>query len=1054
MTDHKKILVIGSGPIIIGQAAEFDYSGSQCLQVLQEQNIESVILNSNPATIMTDEFLASKVYMEPMSVDVLKEIIIKEKPNALMCAFGGQTSLNLTKSIADSNFLKEHNVEILGSSLETIKLAEDRQLFRNHMIKNGFPVPNSEIVSSLNEGIKSAEKLGYPVVVRPAFTLGGSGGGIVHSEEELSEILVGGLELSPVSQCLIEQSILGFKEIEFEVIRDHSGSALTICGMENIDPVGVHTGDSIVVTPIQTLSDKDLQMLRSVSLNIAHCLNIIGGCNVQLAIDPQSSSYYVIEVNPRVSRSSALASKATGYPIAKIVALVCLGKKLNEILNPITGCTFASTEPVIDYVVIKIPRWPFDKFNKINRTLGTQMKATGEVMSLGRSFEEALQKGIRSLEIETDDLYLDEFDVCSKEELLAMITTPTDQRLWQIAAAFRKFATIDEVKDATAISTFFLNKIQKLVDTESEIKKSVWDKDSLLKWKQLGFSDKTIARLRNINIADVRKQLKEFLIQPVIKSVDTCSAEFVAKTPYYYQTFEEYDEYIPMHKKSILILGSGPIRIGQGIEFDYASVHALIAAKESGFNTIIVNNNPETCSTDFSYSDQLYFEPLHEDDIYYLLHRIKPFGVLVQFGGQTALNLASEIHSWGFNILGTSSLNISRVENRNLFDMGLETINVARPKGLTISNISNAKDQAHQIQYPVIVRPSFVLGGRQMSVCFDEEDLIEAISRVTIISEKFPLLIDKYIKGKEVEVDVLSDGNDIFIPGIMEHIESSGVHSGDSILVYPALNIKSEIKKEIVEISKKIAREFQLIGMFNIQFVINDGNLFLLEVNPRSSRTVPFISKMTSVNIAQLATRICLGQKISELNLRSAIIDEPTFFSVKVPVFSFEKISGWDPALEPEMKSTGEVLGKGNSLEEAIFKGMQAAGINIPLKGKILVLIDNIFIQECLETISEYCDLGFHIFTSKEISTHLKSYGSVRSESVSEYNEGGQDNIYNSLLAKKISLVINIFSKGKVSNANNYKIRRISLEKNIPCFTSIDTASALINVIKYIKQTT
>jgi carbamoyl-phosphate synthase large subunit len=1045
----EKVLVIGSGPIVIGQAAEFDYSGSQCLQVLKENNIKSIILNSNPATIMTDEHLAHKVYMEPMTVDVVQKIIIKEKPDAILSGFGGQTALNLTKSLAESGFLNQHNVTMLGSSLETIKLAEDRQLFRDHMVKCGFPVPKSEIVESLDEGKSFAEKLGYPVVVRPAFTLGGSGGGIAFTPDQLINILERGLMLSPVKQCLLEQSILGFKEIEFEVLRDEAGNAITVCGMENIDPVGIHTGDSLVVAPILTLTDRDVQMLRSAALNIAHALNIIGGCNVQLAISPNSNEYYVIEVNPRVSRSSALASKATGYPIAKIAASICLGKNLTEIINPITQKTFASHEPAVDYVILKIPRWPFDKFVNASRNLGTQMKATGEIMSIGRNFEEALLKGIRSLEIDNDDLIDEKFSNESSTQLLNLMRKATDERLWQIAAAFRKGVTIQEVETATGISTFFLHKISRLVFLEKEIANSEWNQENLHTWKKLGFGDHTLAKLKHISVDEVRSINKKFNLNPVIKTVDTCSAEFTAATPYFYQTWEQFDEFIPLKNKKIVILGSGPIRIGQGIEFDYASVHALLAAQGEKYQTIMINNNPETCSTDFTFSDQLYFEPLHESDVFYLLQKIQPDGVFVQFGGQTAINLANKIHNWGHKILGTSAENIKRVENRELFDQALENIQVIRPKGLTLSNAQKAAELMQHLKFPVIVRPSYVLGGRQMSVCYDMEDLQNAIAQITTINEDFPVLVDEYINGKEIEVDVLSDGIDIYIPGIMEHIERAGVHSGDSIAVFPTYKLLTKVKEEIIHITKQIAREFQLIGIFNMQFTFKKGALYLLEVNPRASRTVPFISKMINLPVAQVAAKLCLGKTIKSLGFTTDIAPEPKFYAVKVPVFSFEKIPDLDPVLEAEMKSTGEVLGRDKSFEKALYKGLLAQGVQIPQNGRLLVTISDRYKEESLPVIKEFYNLGFEIFATAGTAQFLFENGIRSVTKVHRISQDDKPNIKDLFLNKSLHLIINTLSKGKESNRDGFAIRRMATERNIPCFTSLDTAAAVAKILTY-----
>lgn len=1047
---YNKVLVIGSGPIIIGQAAEFDYSGSQCLQVLKEHKIYSIIVNSNPATIMTDESMADKVYMEPLTIEFLKKILIIERPDGIMGSFGGQTALNLCKNLAESGFLNTHHIDLLGSSLETIQLAEDRQLFRGVMQKCGFPVPKSSIVHQLEEGKQFAQELGYPVVIRPAFTLGGSGGGIAYNEAEMLQILAKGLHFSPVHQCLMEQSILGYKEIEFEVVRDHAGNAITVCSMENIDPVGIHTGDSIVVAPILTLTDKEFQMLRTASLNIAHHLNIIGGCNVQLAIDPKSSNYFVIEVNPRVSRSSALASKATGYPIAKVAAEICLGKNLSDIKNPITQKTFATHEPALDYIIVKIPRWPFDKFVSANRKLGTQMKATGEVMSIGRSFEEALLKAIRSLEIDRDDLFSTTWHTLTNPELLAQIGAATDERLWQIAEAFRRGLSLEEVYSASFIDLFFLTKIKNLVHAEKNMNAD-FSISNLAKWKKLGFTNSTIAFFSNKKSSEISNMLAQHHIKPVVKTVDTCAGEFVATTPYYYLTYEQEDEFVPTNEKSVVILGSGPIRIGQGIEFDYASVHALNACKAMGYQTIMINNNPETCSTDFSFSDRLYFEPLHIENVLQILAKEQPTGVLVQFGGQTAINLAKQIAQAGYKIFGTSADDIDRVENRQLFEAGLEKLSIKRPKGITVGSQLQWNEVRDKLQYPVIVRPSFVLGGRNMSVCYNQHDVDIVIKKIAKFSDAEPILIDEYIKGKEIEVDVLSDGEKIYIPGIMEHIERAGIHSGDSIAVYPTYKLLPALKTSIIEISELLSREFNLVGIFNMQLTVKKGELYLLEVNPRASRTVPFISKMIGQPVAQMATLLALGQKISALNLVGKIAKEPKWFSVKVPVFSFEKLPDLDPVLEAEMKSTGEVLGRDQTFEKALYKGLLAQGLKIPTSGKLLATISDRYKEEALPLIEQFYNLGFEILATKGTAEFLQKNANITATLVYRISEKDHHPQIDELIKNhQVQFIVNTLSKGKESNQDGFLIRSLAAERGIPCFTSLDTVEAVLKILQYL----
>jgi len=1052
----KKIVVLGPGPIIIGQGAEFDYSGSQCLETLKKNNIYSVVINSNPATIMTDSYMADKIYMEPMHYDFICKILLKEKPDALIGSFGGQTALNLTKQLGESGFLQKHKITLLGSSIESIKVAEDRQLFRDKMNELNIPVPISKSITNLNDAKLFAKEIGFPLVVRTAFTLGGSGGGIVYNEEDLNYLIEKAINTGPVKSCLLEQSILGLKEIEFEIMRDHNGNCISVCGMENIDPVGVHTGDSIVVTPILTLSDQQVQLLRTVSLKIAHEIGIIGGCNVQLAIDPSTSQYYVIEINPRVSRSSALASKATGYPIAKIATQICLGFSLSEIINPITGKTYASHEPALDYIVVKIPRWPFDKFHSADRSLGTQMKATGEVMSIGRNFEEAFLKGFRSLELDLQDLYDEKYQSYSAFELIGLIQKPTDERMWQIAACFRKEVTVEEIYLATKIDKFFLRKIQRLIDLEKTIAipQNLDSIEYLSQIKEFGFSNMTISRISNLSISQIENKIKNFNLTLKCKKVDTCSAEFEAETPYFYTTYEPGgDDFTPLNSQSkkIVILGPGPIRIGQGIEFDYVAVHALNVCRNLDYKTIIINNNPETCSTDYTYSDRLYFSPLDEEEVNLILTKEQPDGVLVQFGGQTALNLAESIEKRGFKIFGTTAKNISRVENRELFEIGINQIEIKRPKALTLTDRNELHLLSTSLHFPVIIRPSFVLGGRNMCVCHSIEDIENAIKPIAKISKDFPLLIDEFIKGKEIEVDILSDGENIFIPGIMEHIERAGIHSGDSIAVYPPYKLHQPIQQKILDISLALAREFQLIGIFNIQLTYKKGELYLLEVNPRSSRTVPFLSKMSKIPIAELATKICLGATLKDLSLvPNTIAPSPSWFSVKVPVFSFEKLQELDPALEAEMKSTGEVLGRDKSFEKALYKGLIAQGTNIPLSGTLLITVSDRYKQESLNLIKEFYNMGFEIMATAGTAKYISEHLNISCTTVSRISEISPNERIDVLMKNNsIDIIVNTLSKGKESNRDGFLMRRLATERKIPCFTSLETAYSFLEVLKY-----
>ncbi|MCB9092014.1 MAG: carbamoyl-phosphate synthase large subunit [Halobacteriovoraceae bacterium] len=1045
---YKKVMVIGSGPIIIGQAAEFDYSGSQCLQVLREKGIESVLVNSNPATIMTDKSMADKVYMEPINEEFVKKILVKERPDAVLSSFGGQTALNITKQLAESGFLDKLNIKVLGSHLETIKTAEDRLLFREKMISMDIPVVEGEIVSNMKDGIKAAEKYGFPLIIRPAYTLGGAGGGLVYNMQEYEETLSKGLLLSSIGQCLIEKSIAGYKEIEYEVIRDHNDNAIIVCNMENVDPVGVHTGDSIVIAPSQTLSDDDYQNLRDVSLRVVRALDIHGACNVQLALDPHSSNYFIIEVNPRVSRSSALASKATGYPIAKIATHIALGMSLDEIQNPITGKTFASYEPSIDYVVTKFPRWPFDKFKTANRKLGSQMKSTGEVMALGRNFEESMLKAVRSLELGYFHLYDPCFDHSSLSELEEFIAKGTDLRMFAIATYLRKGGNAEKITELVMMDPFFLNKVKNILNAEKQLQNSGLESEAVFKAKRLGFTDRAIAFFAKSEIEAVRSVREQNDIKPVIKLVDSCAAEFPAETPYFYQTYEQVDEWEAESEKSIAIIGSGPIRIGQGIEFDYSCVHSLIACRAKGYKTVMINNNPETCSTDFTLSDRLYFEPLYDEDVLAVLEREKPEGVIVQFGGQTAINLTQAIQAAGFQVIGTSPENIARAEDREQFETAMNELGILRPKGLTLKSRDDIDKILPQIEYPTMVRPSFVLGGLAMEIIYSEEELVRYLSSDVTISPEMPLLIDQYIKGIEIEVDGICDGKAVLIPGIMEHIERAGVHSGDSIAVYPPVNLYEDVKNKVIEITKKLATKLDIKGIFNIQFMYKKGNVYVIEVNPRASRTVPFLSKMTGIPMAQVATRIMLGETLKDMDYSDGLYPTPDFYSVKVPVFSFDKLHDVEPALGPEMKSTGEVLGRDKNLPLALYKGLLALGLQVPDSGNVLITLSDRYKEESFDMIRRFKELGFNILSTEGTGKFIKEKLGISVEVVPKIGHADY-NLIHYLKDNKIDVIINTLSKGKKSNTDGFYLRRTAFEKKIPCFTSIDTAMALLDVIEY-----
>ncbi|WP_100333742.1 carbamoyl-phosphate synthase large subunit [Bacillus alkalisoli] len=1044
--DIQTILVIGSGPIVIGQAAEFDYAGTQACLALKEEGYRVILVNSNPATIMTDTEIADKVYMEPLTVDFLSRIIRKERPDALVPTLGGQTGLNLAVELADSGVLDECNVEILGTKLSAIKKAEDRELFRNLMNELGEPVPESEIIHSLEEAHVFVEQVGLPVIVRPAYTLGGTGGGICTTEEELVEIVTSGIKNSPVSQCLLEKSIAGFKEIEYEVMRDSNDNAIVVCNMENIDPVGIHTGDSIVVAPSQTLSDREYQLLRNVSLKIIRALGIEGGCNVQLALDPDSFNYYIIEVNPRVSRSSALASKATGYPIAKLAAKIAVGLTLDEVKNPVTGKTYACFEPALDYIVTKIPRFPFDKFESANRRLGTQMKATGEVMAIGRTFEESILKAVRSLEANVYHLDLEGVSDFTDEMVEKRIRKAGDERLFYVAEAMRRGVTNETIHDWSKIDLFFLQKIKNILNFEVEIKENPFNIATLYAAKQMGFSDIAISNLWDTTERDIYELRKQENIQPVYKMVDTCAAEFESETPYFYGTYEEENESIVTEKESIVVLGSGPIRIGQGVEFDYATVHSVWAIKEAVYEAIIINNNPETVSTDFSISDKLYFEPLTVEDVMNIIDLEKPKGVVVQFGGQTAINLASELAARGVKILGTSLEDLDRAENRDKFEHTITTLGIPQPKGKTATSIEEALLIAEDIGYPALVRPSYVLGGRAMQIVYNTEDLLYYMKSAVKVNPEHPVLIDKYMIGKEIEVDAISDGKDVFIPGIMEHIERAGVHSGDSIAVYPPQTLSDEIKNEIIDYTIRLAKGLNIIGLLNIQFIIFKEKVYVIEVNPRSSRTVPFLSKITDVPMANIATRAILGESLESQGYYTGIQSETKGVFVKVPVFSFAKLRNVDITLGPEMKSTGEVMGKDVTLEKALYKGLVASGMNIKTYGSVLFTVADKDKEEALVLAKRFHKIGYKILGTEGTASHFQA-ANIPVTVVNKIG-GESPNLIDIIRNGEAQFVINTLTKGKQPARDGFRIRRESVENGIPCLTSLDTTDAILRVLE------
>ena len=1043
----KKVLVIGSGPIVIGQAAEFDYAGTQACRSLKEEGMEVVLLNSNPATIMTDKDIADRVYIEPLTVEVVEQLIQKEKPDSVLPTLGGQAGLNLAMELEEKGFLKENNVRLIGTTAQTIKKAEDRQEFKDTMEKIGEPVAASLVVHDVQAGIDFTNKIGYPVVLRPAYTLGGSGGGIAYNEEELIEILSNGLRLSRVGEVLVERCIAGWKEIEYEVMRDSVGNCITVCNMENIDPVGVHTGDSIVVAPSQTLGDKEYQMLRTSALNIITELGITGGCNVQYALNPDSFEYCVIEVNPRVSRSSALASKATGYPIAKVAAKIALGYTLDEIPNAITGKTYASFEPMLDYCVVKIPRLPFDKFISAKRTLTTQMKATGEVMSICNNFEGALMKAIRSLEQHVDSLMSYDFSHLSKDELIEELHIVDDMRIWRIAEAIRQGISYDEIHEITKIDVWFIDKLAILVEMEQALQAKELDEDLLREAKRLEFPDYLVAKLAGKTEEEVKALRKQYDITAAYKMVDTCAAEFAATTPYYYSVYGGENEAVETNdRKKVLVLGSGPIRIGQGIEFDFCSVHCTWAFKKEGYETIIINNNPETVSTDFDIADKLYFEPLTPEDVENIVNIEHPDGAVVQFGGQTAIKLTEALLKMGVPILGTSAENVDAAEDRELFDEILEQCEIPRPKGHTVFTAEEAKKAANELGYPVLVRPSYVLGGQGMQIAISDEDVDEFIGIINRIAQEHPILVDKYLQGKEIEVDAVCDGTDILIPGIMEHIERAGVHSGDSISVYPAQSISQHAKDTIVEYAKRLARSLHVIGMINIQFIVCGEDVYVIEVNPRSSRTVPYISKVTGIPIVPLATKVILGHTIRELGYEPGLQREADYIAIKMPVFSFEKIRGADIALGPEMKSTGECLGIAKTFNEALYKAFLGAGINLPKYKNMIITVKDEDKEDIVPIAQRFQALGYKIYATRNTAKALNENGvnAIRTNKI----EQPSPNLMDLILGHKIDLVIDTPSQGVEHSKDGFVIRRNAIETGVNVLTSLDTATALVTSLE------
>ncbi len=1042
-SDIKKVLVIGSGPIIIGQAAEFDYAGTQACRALKQEGLEVVLINSNPATIMTDKAMADKVYIEPLTLDVVKKIIEIEKPDSILSTLGGQTGLTLSMQLAECGFLAEHNVKLLGANPETIHKAEDRQAFKDTMEKIGEPVIPSKVVETVEDAVDFAKIIHYPVIVRPAFTLGGTGGGIANNEEELIDIATNGLRLSPITQILVEKCISGWKEIEFEVIRDSKGNVITVCSMENFDPVGVHTGDSIVIAPAVTLSDKEYQMLRTAALNIISELKVEGGCNCQFALHPTSFKYAVIEVNPRVSRSSALASKATGYPIAKVATRIAIGYTLDEIINAVTGKTYACFEPALDYVVVKFPKWPFDKFVYAKRTLGTQMMATGEVMAIGTSFEQAMMKAVRSIELGLDSMNLKKLKKLSDEEIYNKIKDVDDERSFVVFEAIKRGVALEEIHDITKIDMWFLSKLKNLADLEAYLADGELTCEKYDLAKKYGYLDSTIERMSG------QKCPKR--TRAVFKMVDTCAGEFKAETPYFYSTYDEENEArqfidrTDTGKKKVIVFGSGPIRIGQGIEFDYCSVHCVWALKELGYDAIICNNNPETVSTDFDTGDRLYFDPLTKEDVESIIETEKPYGVVVQFGGQTAIKLTKHLSDMGVRILGTSADSIDAAEDRERFDELLNKCGIPRPAGHTVMNTEEALKAAQDLGYPVLMRPSYVLGGQNMIIAHSDQDIIEYMEIITRTALENPVLIDKYMMGKEVEVDAICDGTDYLIPGIMEHIERAGVHSGDSISVYPALTLTKRIRETIVEYTRRLAMALNVIGLVNIQYVVYNNEVYVIEVNPRSSRTVPYISKVTGVPMVDIATKIMLGESLKEQGYQSGLHKEGDFIAVKVPVFSFEKLHDVDTALGPEMKSTGECLGIARTFEDALFKGLVAAGYNMKKDGGVLITVRDTDKQEIIYVADKFEQLGFDIYATSGTASTLNR-NMVAANVVRKASEE-KPNVMTLLDSGKINYVISTSAKGRIPAYDSVKIRRKTVERSICCLTAIDTANAVADIL-------
>ena len=1046
--DIKKVLVIGSGPIVIGQAAEFDYAGTQACRSLKEEGIEVCLVNSNPATIMTDKQIADQVYIEPLTLESLKEIIIKEKPDSILPTLGGQAGLNLGMELAECGFLDEQGVKLIGTTAETIFKAEDRQAFKDTMEKIGEPIAASQVVKNIEDGIAFTNKIGYPVVLRPAFTLGGSGGGIAHDEQELIDILSNGLRLSRVGEVLVERCIAGWKEIEYEVMRDANGNCITVCNMENIDPVGVHTGDSIVVAPSQTLGDKEYQMLRTSALNIINELQITGGCNVQYALNPDSFEYCVIEVNPRVSRSSALASKATGYPIAKVTAKIALGYHLDEIKNAITQKTYASFEPMLDYCVVKIPRLPFDKFLTAKRTLTTQMKATGEVMSICNNFEGALMKAIRSLEQHVDSLMSYDFTGLTDDELEKQLAVVDDRRIWVIAEALRRGVKYEHIHEITKIDLWFIDKIAILVEMENRLKTEELTVDLLKEAKRIEFPDNVISQLTDIDEADIKKMRYDNGIVAAYKMVDTCAAEFEAETPYYYSVFGSENEAVETNpQKKVLVLGSGPIRIGQGVEFDYCSVHCTWAFAKEGWETIIVNNNPETVSTDFDIADKLYFEPLTAEDVESIVNIEKPDGAVVQFGGQTAIKLTEALMKMGVKILGTKAEDVDAAEDRELFDEILQKTGIPRAAGGTVFTAEEAKKVANEIGYPVLVRPSYVLGGQGMKIAWNDDEIEEFIGIINTITQDHPILVDKYLMGKEIEVDAICDGTDIMIPGIMEHIERTGVHSGDSISVYPAHTISEKAKETLVEYTKRLAQALHVVGMINIQFIDMDDNIYVIEVNPRSSRTVPYISKVTGIPIVDLAARIIMGETIKGMGYTPGLAPTADYIAIKMPVFSFEKLRGAEISLGPEMKSTGECLGIDKTFNGALYKAFEGAGVELPKYKQMIMTVKDADKPEAVGVAKRFEKLGYKIYATRSTAKYLQEHGvnALRVNKISQESP----NVMDLILGHKIDLVIDTPTQGNGDKTRDgFLIRRNAIETGVYCITAMDTANALAHALE------